>query len=219
MIKLKMNDQATTFPLKPLSKEPAVPWRSYEGGVAEDCTTYGIDCQRSGLVVIDLDRLGSDKVRFAALRDKDTKIDFLARRVDGAYKWYQGYMADPELPASVFRATNSWRYSGDNIRLWMEECLERDVNSAALNEDLRDSYNNWLEAHGYAPISHKVFLSRLEEHPLYLQWGLKLAKASRIGKLELSQWRDPMKKDRAGYEPRHIGGGAASHVKFVRFAG
>lgn len=165
------------------------------------------------------DRLGSDKVRFAALRDKDTKIDFLARRIDGAYKWYRNSMADPKLPDSIVQATNAWRYSGDNIRLWMEECLERDVNSAALNEDLRDSYNNWLEAHGYAPISHKVFLSRLEEHPLYLQWGLKLAKASRIGKLELSQWRDPMKKDRAGYEPRHIGGGAASHVKFVRFAG
>ena len=164
------------------------------------------------------DRLGSDKVRFAALRDKDTKIDFLARRVDGAYKWYQGYMADPELPASVFRATNAWRYSGDNIRLWMEECLVPDKGSATLNEDLRDSYNNWLEDHGYSPISHKVFLNRLVDHPLFTEWDLTLVKGGRTGKLKLSQWSDPKKKERIGYTPRHIEGSTSSHVKFLRFA-
>lgn len=164
------------------------------------------------------DRKGSDQVRFAALRDEKTKVDFLARRVEGAYKWYQGHMSDPALPPSVVQATNAWRYSGDNIRLWMEECLEPDKGSAALNEDLRDSYNNWLQEHGYSPISHKVFLNRLVEHPLFIEWDLSMVKAGRLGKLALSPWSDPTKRNSMGYTPRRIEGAAASHVKFVKFA-
>ena len=116
------------------------------------------------------------------------------------------------------RDRHAWRYSGDNIRLWMEECLVPDKGSATLNEDLRDSYNNWLEDHGYSPISHKVFLNRLVDHPLFTEWDLTLVKGGRTGKLKLSQWSDPKKKERIGYTPRHIEGSTSSHVKFLRFA-
>lgn len=111
-----------------------------------------------------------------------------------------------------------WRYAGDNIRLWMEECLEPCRESAALNEDLRDSYNNWLEDHGYSAVSHKVFLSRFEEHELFSEWKLVLTRSSRYGSLKMCTWSDPRKSKSVGYTPRRFESGVVSHVKYVKFS-
>lgn len=46
---------ATVFPLRDLAKTPSVNWREHTSGITEYTRTYGVDCARSNLAVIDLD--------------------------------------------------------------------------------------------------------------------------------------------------------------------
>lgn len=107
-------------------------------------------------------------------------------------------------------------FNGDNIRLWLEECTTPEPNSFALNEDLRDSFNHWLYSHGYATVSHKVFLDRLENHELYLKWNLQIAKASKTGRLTQSTWENPTKEGDPNYSVRKAGL-TASHIRHIAF--
>lgn len=162
------------------------------------------------------DRLSDDSVRNAALHDRNTHIAFLNKRILGAHEWYKNHMSDPALPQSIIDSTINWKLKGDNIRSWFNETLIKDTGHFILNEDLRESYNHWLTEHGYAPVSHKVFLDRLENHDIFKENELTLVKSGKIGKLEQSLWHDPKQNNNSNYVPRKSGT-ASSHVKFIKF--
>lgn len=163
-------------------------------------------------VVMKNDRLGNSHVREASLHDKNTHIEFLARRIEGAYQWFKrGY--DPDLPKSVEESTQKWKDSGDNIRIWFNECLNAEPNSFCLNEDLRDSYNNWLENHGYSTLSHKVFLDRIENHDLFSDGKIQVIKKRRVSVLlNHSSWRNPKNNTM-----REVGKSLVGHTTGISF--
>lgn len=53
-------EEANCFPLAPMKKTPTVKWQNFTGPLPKTATGYGIDCGRSGLVVIDLDTHDED---------------------------------------------------------------------------------------------------------------------------------------------------------------
>lgn len=167
-------------------------------------------------IIHENDRLGSDTIRLAALHDRNTHIAFLNMRINGAYEWYKNRMSDPKLPKPIVEATERWKNKGDNIRSWYNESIIRDADSYCLNEDLRDSYNNWLTQHGYAKVSHKVFLERLENHDIFQENDLKIIKNGRTGSFQHSKWYDPQRINDSSYSPRSIIK-TASHIRGIKF--
>lgn len=160
-------------------------------------------------------RLGDDEVRHAAKGDRDTHVEFFTLRVDAAREWYARGMRDLPLPPSVIKATEEWRVRGDNIRLWFNECLKKEQGSYVLIEDLRDSYNAWLQEHGYVAIAHKSFVDRLSNHEVFMDEALAITR-SRVAKLTHSPWEDPGKKMKMGYTAR-TPGVTPTHVKDIAF--
>lgn len=163
-------------------------------------------------------RLGDDNVRKAALHDRDTHIEFFARRVQAAKEWYSRGAVDMNLPTSVQEATLDWQLKGDNIRSWFKETIIKEdstENNFVLIEDLRDSYNRWLVEHGYSAISHKSFLDRFSNHSVYLDNDLKVVRG-RVTKLSHSEWADPQQKKDLSYTPRDPGL-TPTHIKHIAF--
>lgn len=115
----------------------------------------------------DFDKLADQMVIFSAQKSSKTAEAFLAWRVEGAYKWANNKNAENNVPASIRKSVNEWRYSSDSILSWFDQNIEVDTDSYILTMDLVDSYNKWAKINFQSELTLKSFLSLFKNNQVF----------------------------------------------------